>query len=372
MTILIDYLGTKQKVDMVPKAIPHQLERYLNEEVFIIDSYRNKNFNKFLENDNFNYIYHYPFDEKFKTYNDVVEDFKKVLIDNNIKTYIFYLFQPNTQFNIRSTSVARSLVRKVSNGDFKRYSFVFQDKILCRAAKIMAALEVCDKVIQISWDNDEMILSRSFEDHGKAEKINVYISDTEDRKYMPVYEKVLHEMISNFDKQEKDLDFISYISALKTKNDLRKPLRDNKHYLESLNDNKFKLIVQESYKSDMIPQRDYYELLGKSKFTYIYLTYNEDSFSFIRLFEALYNDCVPILYDHKGLKHFQETFPDLFNKFVNNDLLMDNFDVKNIKNKVFTFLPEYDTILSDIQSSIDYKRVLDDKYIKNIYEEMLN
>ena len=134
-------------------------------------------------------------------------------------------------------------------------------------------------------------------------------TDAATEKHIPVYEKVLHEMISNFDKQEKDLDFISYISALKTKNDLRKPLRDNKNYLESLNDNKFKLIVQESYKSDMIPQRDYYELLGKSKFTYIYLTYNEDSFSFIRLFEALYNDCIPILYDHKGLKHFQKTFP---------------------------------------------------------------
>lgn len=370
MTTLIDFLGAKQRVNIVPKVIPSQLNEYIDDNVLILDTYKQKGLNKFLENNNLDYIYFSDYGEE-GSYVDKIENFKKILIDNNINTYIFYLFQASTAFNIENFSNVTKLIENRHNYDYARKKYLSVDKALIKLCRVIAALEVCDKVIQFSWDNDEIVLNKAFEDYGKADKISTYITQTDCRNYLPIYEKFLHDRINKDNKKhKKELDFVFFMSAIKTKNDLRGDVRENKDYFESYNDDKFIIDIQETYTQDMIPQNEYYDLLSKSLFTFAYKTYNEESFSQIRIFEALFNNCIPIIMQHKGVKHFENTFPYLYEKFVDNELFIDGFNPYELKEKVFALKQNHDKILLDIKSAKDYKNVLDEDFIKEYYKKV--
>lgn len=124
------------------------------------------------------------------------------------------------------------------------------------------------------------------------------------------------------------------------------------------------------YNQPMLPYETYMQLLKQSNFTMMVPSYDINCFSLRRFFEAMSNDCIPLILDtcnyEDGFNHNQE-----FIAIVKQYLLISEKDLCHLDNIIYNKSEQYNVILDKIKSSEYWKTYNNPKlylkYVKMLY-----
>lgn len=252
--------------------------------------------------------------------------------------------------------------KAISNKDFM-YSrnFMFIKKILEKILFI-SCIAKRSNIIQVIIDPQEPIIC-DYVNNVKSFK-KVYILRTKEMQYLPFYEFTMSKFFENKSKTKLN-DLCFYCSALTEDRDF---ILKHKKFLEDNFDAKVVSKTDNKQDRNPIKQTVYYEKLCEAKFTLIIPSYDVETFSVIRFFEAIMADCLPIILKDVCLNHLILTFPDIY-EIIKESLVLNK--IENINKKMDSLQKERCKILGEIKNTKSYKQIISEKYIKNSFNELL-
>ena len=197
-----------------------------------------------------------------------------------------------------------------------------------------------------------------------------YFYDTPNHKYSPfmMYSlfmgKSKNNSFSNLFEfnDEKDTDFIFGVTSFTYKG--IKNWRDD--FLRDFLQIDFSDINAKTYitsrkleRQEFIDKELYDAMQKKSKFTLVIPSNNPNHFSLIRFYEALTNDCIPLVLD---TNQYEQAFTNdkQILKIVKENLIV---SLDNLKAKMKAI--DFTSVLYEIQNTDDYKKYLSESYYQN-------
>ena len=244
-----------------------------------------------------------------------------------------------------------------------KYSMNFSciRKFLEKVMIMKVAADTGKKVIHIASDPQEPIFNDSLDfDSYKR----YFILKRPNEKYIPCYE---YEMFKDGRKIiEKNIDLF-FIGSIMTKD--RYFLYDVYDEMKNIKGMRFEICDRDVYKANRIKQNEYYDFLSKARYTIIIKPYEHDSFSIIRFFEAISNNCIPLILNDVCLNEVKNTFPDIYDIIIKYDIFVD-INAKAIQKR----MQNYDndkSIIKEIKESKSFKKITNYDKVKNFYDKML-
>lgn len=351
--IAIAMIGNIDKgQNKIIEFILNQLNDFVDDKVFL-DFYKGNKLQKLLHNEaNFRKMSF----ENFNNWDDIEKYTRKQLFDID-KLFIFRT-PMMSGIKIDDTSLVQKFKTNIAIDNQFSIKFVMIRKILEKCMVIKVASDMKKDIIQLVIDPQEIDFRDVFDfDYYKR----YFILKRNDDKYAPMYEYEMSKEICNNEK-EIDLFFIGSI------------LTEDRHFLYNLNDKfdgidniEFKVFDKDKFKDNRISQNEYYDLLSRSKYTLICRPYENNSFSIIRFFEAICNNCVPLILNDVDLSEILCTFEDIHDIIKRNKLIVKIDDIQNR-------IKKYDkdkNIIKEIMKSKSFEKITNYQKVKKFYEKLL-
>lgn len=133
---------------------------------------------------------------------------------------------------------------------------------------------------------------------------------------------------------------------------------------DKFNSNWLVKIVVNNKAGKKLSQQEYYEWLSQSKYTTIIPSYDNTTFSIIRMVEALKFDCIPLVHVKCNLKDLKCTFPELY-EYITNNLLVEK--ISCIQEKIKQI--DYNKILNELHTILKNTGMYDVQKLKNKIEK---
>jgi hypothetical protein len=352
--IAIAMIGNIDKgQNKIIEYILNQLNDFIDEKVFL-DFYKGNKLQKLFHNKaNFRKM---DFD-KFDNWDDIEKYVKRQLSD--VDKLIFFRTPMMSGIKIDDVTLVQKFATTIKTDNKFSIKFFMIRKILekCMLIKVAADLMSID-VIQFVIDPQEIDFRHVFYFTNYR---RYFILKRDYDKYAPMYEyEMSKEICSN--KKEVDLFFIGSI------------LTEDRYFLYDLNDQfegidsiEFKVFDKDKFKNNRISQNEYYHLLSKSKYTLICKPYENDSFSIIRFFEAVCNNCIPLILDDVNLSEILCTFEDIYDIIKRNKLVV---KASNIQKRIKRY-EEDKNVIEEIMKSKSFEKITNCQKVKKFYEKLL-
>ena len=256
-------------------------------------------------------------------------------------------------------SMLESFNDAIKSNDKYNINFMMLRRILHQCMLLKVASKINLDVIQFVYDPQEINFADVFD--FKSYK-RFYILKRGNDKYAPIYEYEMYK--ESREAKDKGLDLF-FIGGILTKDRLF--LYDVKQQFEGIKGIKFEVFDKKENKNNRITQTKYYEQLSKAKYTIIIKPYQNDSFSIIRFFEAICNNCIPLILDDVNLAELNDTFPDIYDIIIKYKLII---NVKNVQQRISQY--EQDKfVINEIVESKSFKKITNYVKVKNFYSKLL-
>lgn len=294
--------------------------------------------------------------EDCNNWEEIEDKLSDYLLDNNIER-IFTLCLPILSTLNRFDQSTLSGFKKKRAED-NRYCF---NVIMLKSALVrVLSMEIFSKLsintYQIIIDPQEFSYNNAFEYNIHK---SLFILNRDDMKYAPLYEHKMFEEVAN---AEKELDLFFIGTAF---NKCREYIFDLEKYFSKFDSIFFKVVTSGKSK-EMVAQDAYYERLSKARYTLIIPSYDTSSFSIIRLFEAINNNCVPLVLSTCCLEEVKATFPKI-HKIILENLIVNTGDIKDRINN-------YDKdkkLIDKIKQTKEFRKITRYDSVKKYYNKLL-
>lgn len=229
------------------------------------------------------------------------------------------------------------------------------------------------KYFLINYLSEHFKIKHYVIDHLEQEinnSIRYHYYNTENHKYSPfmMYSLFMGKPKNNFYSnlfefdEEKDIDFLFGVTSFTYKG--IKNWRDD--FLRDFIKIDFTDINAKTYitsrkleRQEFIDKELYDAMLKKSKFTLVIPANNPKHFSTTRFYEALTNDCIPLVLDTNNYEQGLTNDKQILN-IVKENLIV---SLDNLKAKMKAI--NFKSVLYEIQNTDDYKKYLSESYYQN-------
>ena len=339
--------------DKIIKYELNQMNDFINDKVFI-DFYKgDKLINLLNKKAKFVKMNFWQFDNWSDIENYIINKFAKIDKLIIIKTPMI------TGMKYDDTSMVEKFKNAIETNNRYNIKFMMLRRILEKCMLLKVASKMNIDVIQFVYDPQEINFADVFD--FKSYK-RYYILKRGSDKYAPIYEYEMYK--ESREVKDKELDLF-FIGGILTKDRLF--LYDVKQQFEGVEGIKFEVFDKKENKNNRITQTKYYEQLGKAKYTIIIKPYQNDSFSIIRFFEAICNNCIPLILDDVNLAELNDTFPDIYNIIIKYKLII---SVKNVQQRISQY--EQDKfVINEIVESKSFKKITNYTKVKIFYNKLL-
>lgn len=348
--------GFTNNQNCLVKNVIHTLNDVIDDFV-IIDMYKSSKLNNVYECNNkikFNDFDGLSF---YECYNK----FKEFLVKNKINTIFVFssIFSENCKNG--KPEFAKKIKNFIENEKDRKYvgnkEFISIDSNAKRFSLIYAACEICKKVIQLVIDPEELRINEYYDFEHNCFR-QVYILNYGKLKYCPFYELGLFEETKLDSVKDNDL-FAMYCESSRQRKKVTEKYKGIEH-----------LMFYDSSKK-LIKQSVYYDILSKSKYTFIIESFDIRTFSIIRFFEAISRGCVPLISEYVPLDHLFNTFKDIYDIIIKYGLVVkiSNEDINKKMKELDSIRRE---IIYDFMNSKSLKAITNKEKLKKYYGRLLN
>ena len=284
---------------------------------------------------------------------------KNVLIENDIDTLIVYKsIIMSGQKNGDMGQIER-FRRRRKEDDFVYMKHAMSTTQYCKYLMVEAGAAVCKNNYEFILDPQEPHWGDLY--NGIDYKYLYGMQREGKYIYMPCFEYGVQNAMSDTDTTKK-YDMVFFCSCL-TKD--REFILEYKDVLESVPNSKIQINTN---KVKPMGQREYYELVAKSKYSMCIPAYDKTAFSMYRFVEALAVDCLCFIHKDCCLDDIKETFPDIY--AIMKKYLVYDFDgiISNISKLTDK---ERNDIIKDIKDTKSWKRFSDLEFIEKRWKKLL-
>lgn len=303
------------------------------------------------------YLGNKTYNIKIKDIYQYVEDLEKIFSKEKIESIIVYRPPLFGSKSYLLNKIKNEYENKTLKKDYGfNYSMTY--RTIIKYFLLYVISKHCNKVILLVSDPLENYIMNYIDCNKKVE---YYFLKNKDFEYLPFFEFYIMDLKNKTKNQNKKY----YCFSLYT------DVLDNRKDLSEIKTNK--VIVKRARKQTktMISQKDYYKMLSQSRYTIIFHSYVKTTFSIIRFFEAIANNCIPLILNNDcDSTDLKNTFKDIYDLVKKYNLFVDFNDIKKYvsndklyeKNKKF---------LEDIEKTKSFKQFSDSKYLRKLYKEKL-
>lgn len=338
----------------------------VNEDIVVVDIYKGNKLTKLCNEYNLECIkMDIDLNDKSIDYIKLYKKFYSFFEGIEVENLFLYRMPILQTLKYDNVTFAKSLFEKIKAGETERCSFVSVDKLRYQILLIKAACMNSKNVFQYVIDPQEVKIN-SFVKFNENTSYTCYsYMKYNGMKFMPFFEYSLLNNVRT--SNEKEYDFYFECSCF-TKDRIK-----YKDVIEKFKDDNDLFYCRAHEKGkEMIRQSKYYDMLNKSKFTFIIKPYASDiQFSLLRLYEAVCNSCVPLVEEGSRYDLLSATFPDLYDIIVNNNLVC-KFDYDDINKKVEELNSNQDNILKQFLNSSTFGKLKDVERLRRFYNKLLN
>lgn len=334
----------------------------------VIHSYKGNKANRLLNIDCDRLLY---FDNKnFDCWSELKENAVKFLKDNGIDIFIILTADIYNGWRYNDMSLLHKFCESRNTNDRCNWNFQMTKNLLCKYMIIESAFDVCDKVYQFVLDTGEPDFSVCCEHFGydKSKYRLLYIAQRKGiYTYMPCVEYGMMQKVKNadIDIYNKDTDFSFYASAVSK---AREWVLEYKDMLQSIQ-NSIVEIIEKGTDKRQIPQMEYMQLLGSSKFTLAISAYDAVSFSTMRMIDAAMCNCLCLIHNSCNDTDLKATFPDIYRIYKKYDLFVEMEDIKDFISRLTN--KKRNDIIREIKETKSWKRFSDINFIKKRWNKLL-
>lgn len=261
----------------------------------------------------------YRVDTSFKgAWSQNVADAEALFGYLGIDTLIVFKTDLRDNFRYKRESGGRTLINGSHRDDKYSSTFLSSKAQLENLKFVEAAASACDNVYQYALDPDEARLETLFNFKNFA---RLYFNDN-DRQgtvFIPYHE---YSMVQEYHPLDQYLTntFCFHATANNAK---RQWLIDAKPRLESITG--YDVHIKVRGERGTSNQRDYMAILQRSRFTLVVAAYDNEAFSWPRLFEAACCGCLPFVMSDCNLQDVEQIYPDVCD-IIRSELMVDSLD----------------------------------------------
>ena len=355
LLVIVGMIGKYQE-EMIDNVYS-QLNEFVDD-LFVLNFYKSNKLSKKYKTIDFNA----SFDEywNFNNYYDCASSFVK---KNNVKNC--FLFNPFIYkgFKKGNSNIVKKCFSKIDDKiEVPFYTFGQTNVVLSRYIFVKAIYENVENVIQLMVDLQEVSYKEIVKPIGKAREY--FITKHNEIKYIPFYEYALFKSSNKNKTAKKVYDFCFCCLCVQKE---RQEIGEKIKRLENINDKWFVRVFDKS--GSALKQDEYYDLLQQSKTTLIIPSYDKSMFCMMRFFEAMFRDCIPLISSDCNLNDVKETFEDIYEFIIKNDLIIDVGNEIRIKEKIQKI--DANDMTKQFYELSSIKKILNKSKLKNLYRKLV-